>query len=75
VSDTAASVVLAVDIFCIIVAVKVLIRLIALLRRLSPSPAVDARRGCTRDDRIPFGFILRLMDHRTGTPDQTDRAA
>ncbi len=44
-SDTVASVVLAVDILCLIIAVKVLIRLIALLGRLPPGPARRQRRA------------------------------
>jgi hypothetical protein len=44
VSDTVASVVLAMDIFCIITAVKVLIRLVALLGTLPPGPPRRRRR-------------------------------
>jgi hypothetical protein len=66
VSDTVASAVLAVDIFCIITAVKVLIRLIALLRTLPPdpprrrrrvavagAPATELDERCGRDGWVP----------------------
>lgn len=42
-SDTVASVVLALDIFSIILAVKVLIRLIVLLGQLPPTPSNASR--------------------------------
>jgi hypothetical protein len=68
VSDTVASVVLLLDIFSIITAVKVLIRLIAWLRQLPPdpprrrrrvavacadAPAVRRDERCARDGLVP----------------------